>query len=64
MSLFTWQDTYSVGHQGIDGQHRKLFQYADNLHAAMEAGKGKDFSTRLSLTCLPIPSSTLPPKKS
>jgi len=42
MSLFQWNEAYSVGHQTIDSQHKMLFQYADKLHAAMLAGKGKD----------------------
>src|SRR5579864_6490115 len=42
MSLFTWKDAYSVGHPAIDGQHKRLFQFADKLHSAMESGKGRD----------------------
>lgn len=42
MSLFQWNEAYSVGDVEIDSQHRMLFQYADKLHAAMSAGKAKD----------------------
>ena len=42
MSLFQWKEDYLVGQPEIDTQHKKLFQLADQLHAAMTAGKGKD----------------------
>jgi hemerythrin-like metal-binding protein len=41
MSLFQWSETYSVGYPDIDSQHKRLFQLAEQLHAAMTAGKGK-----------------------
>jgi len=41
MSLFQWSEAYSVGHPDIDSQHKRLFQLAEQLHAAMTAGKGK-----------------------
>jgi len=41
MSLFQWNDSFSVGNSEIDGQHKKLFQLADRFHAAMAGGKGK-----------------------
>jgi len=41
MSLFQWSESYSVGHQEIDVQHKRLFQLAEELHSAMAAGKGK-----------------------
>ena len=41
MSLFQWSETYSVGYPDIDNQHKRLFQLAEQLHAAMTAGKGK-----------------------
>ena len=46
MSMFEWKPEYNVGHPGIDTQHKKLFQYADDLAAAMSAGKGKDVMAR------------------
>ncbi len=42
MSLFQWKDEYSVGHLEIDSQHKRLFQFAEELHSAMASGKGKD----------------------
>ncbi|HTS50970.1 MAG TPA: bacteriohemerythrin [Bryobacteraceae bacterium] len=41
MSLFQWDESYSVGHSEIDTQHKRLFQLAEEMHAAMAAGKGK-----------------------
>ena len=41
MSLFQWGEEFSVGYADIDSQHKRLFQLADQLHAAMTAGKGK-----------------------
>ena len=41
MSLFAWNETYSIGVTEIDAQHRRLFSLADELHSAMNAGKGK-----------------------
>ena len=40
--MFAWKDSYSIGVQEIDSQHRRLFSLADELHAAMNSGKGKD----------------------
>ena len=42
MSLFAWSDSYSVGSNEIDEQHKKLFQMADELHRAMSEGRGKE----------------------
>ena len=41
MSLFQWDESYSVGHSEIDAQHKRLFQLADDMNTAMAAGKGK-----------------------
>ena len=46
MSLFQWKDEYLVGQVEIDGQHKRLFQLADQMHAAMTAGKGKDILSK------------------
>jgi hemerythrin len=40
MSMFAWKDSYSIGVAEIDGQHRRLFRLADELHSAMNSGKG------------------------
>lgn len=40
--MFAWKDSYSIGVQEIDAQHRRLFSLADELHSAMNSGKGKE----------------------
>jgi len=42
MSLFVWNDSYSVGSAEIDEQHQKLFHIADELHRAMLERRGKE----------------------
>jgi hemerythrin len=39
--MFAWKDTYRIGVAEIDVQHRRLFSLADELHSAMNSGKGK-----------------------
>jgi len=41
MSLFEWQDSYSVGINNFDEQHKKLIDMLNNLHGAMIQNKGK-----------------------
>jgi hemerythrin len=41
MSLFEWRPEYSLGHDGIDAQHKRLFELGNELHNAMTQGKGK-----------------------
>lgn len=40
MTMFEWNDQYRLNHPVIDGQHKRLFQLAGELHGAMLAGKG------------------------
>ena len=40
MSLFTWNEKYSVHVETMDTQHKKLFELIAKLHEAMSAGKG------------------------
>lgn len=42
MSIFQWKEEFSVDHAEIDTQHKRLFQLAGDLHAAMTEGKGKE----------------------
>jgi len=42
MSLFQWDDSYSVGYTEIDNQHRRWFQLAHEVHSAAVTGKGKE----------------------
>ncbi len=37
MTLFAWQDIYSVGVEKIDAQHRNLFDIANRFHEACTA---------------------------
>ncbi len=41
MGMFTWQEKYSVRNAVIDEQHKGLFHAADELHAAMLRGAGR-----------------------
>jgi hemerythrin len=41
MGMFEWNDRYSVKVANIDGQHQNLFRIAEELHAAMLAGKAQ-----------------------
>lgn len=38
--MFEWNNSYSVGIDSIDAQHRALFGIAAELHSALTAGKG------------------------
>ena len=42
MSLFAWTDDLKVGHRGIDDDHQKLVAMVNELHDAMQAGRGND----------------------
>ncbi len=39
--MFEWKDAYSVRIDQIDGQHKKLFRLAAQLHQATAAGNSK-----------------------
>ena len=42
MEIIKWSDKYSVGHQLIDSQHKKLVLLINELHSSMKEGKGKE----------------------
>jgi hemerythrin len=42
MSLFVWNDSYSVKVRQLDLEHQKLFDIINGLYEGMKAGKGKD----------------------
>ena len=42
MSLFVWNDSYSVKVKHLDSEHQKLFDIINELYDGMKAGKGKD----------------------
>lgn len=46
MSLFQWDESYSVGYSEIDSQHKRWFQLAHELHSAVVTGKGKEMSAQ------------------
>lgn len=37
-----WKNEYSVGVERLDAQHRKLFEYFNELEAAMRKGRGRE----------------------
>lgn len=40
--IVAWSDILLVGHEGIDADHRRIFEIADRLHAGMrDAGAGR-----------------------
>jgi hemerythrin len=41
MALFQWNENLSVHVAEIDGQHRKLIEMINDLHHAMQQGKGR-----------------------
>lgn len=42
MTYLTWSDDLAVGNNFIDGDHQKLIDMVNRLHALMHEGKGKD----------------------
>ena len=47
MALLSWDSSYSVGVKTIDGQHTKLFDMLNELHAAMMSGKTQGVTGKL-----------------
>jgi hemerythrin len=44
MALLTWSEKYSVGVKALDGQHTKLIEILNNLHAAMMKGQARSIT--------------------
>ncbi|HYC41612.1 MAG TPA: bacteriohemerythrin [Noviherbaspirillum sp.] len=42
MTYLTWSNELAVGNSFIDGDHQKLIDMVNRLHALMSEGKGKD----------------------
>lgn len=42
MSFIEWDDSFSVKISKIDAQHKKLFSMINNLHDAINEGRGKE----------------------
>lgn len=47
MAYLDWKSEYSVGITSIDEQHKKLFQFINELHDAMKAGKSKEVLSKI-----------------
>jgi len=44
--LLDWENQLSVGNTTIDDQHKKLISLLNDLHAAMQQGKGKEIISK------------------
>ena len=42
MAFIEWKNTYSVGIEKIDNQHKELVGHLNDLYEALKVGKGKD----------------------
>lgn len=40
--VFVWRDEYNTGIREVDEQHKRLVKLINDLHLAMQDGKGKD----------------------
>ncbi len=47
MALLTWDSSYSVGVKTMDGQHTRLFDMLNELHAAMMKGQTDGLTGKL-----------------
>jgi len=47
MEIIKWVDTYSVGVEEIDNQHKKLIGILNELYTAMSVGKGRDMLDKI-----------------
>lgn len=45
--MLEWKSDYSVGVERLDAQHRKLFEYFNELEAAMRKGRGREVIGRV-----------------
>ena len=41
MSFYTWTDDLTVGHHGIDDQHKRIIDLINRYHDTLQAGGGK-----------------------
>ncbi len=42
MPYFEWTSEFSVNNGFIDGQHKMIFEYANNLYDSIQTGKSKE----------------------
>lgn len=47
MEIIKWVDTYSIGVEEIDEQHKKLVSILNELYSAMSVGKGREILERI-----------------
>jgi len=47
MSYFNWDDSYSVGQNTVDDQHKTLVSLINELHEAMTLGKSKQIMNKV-----------------
>lgn len=47
MALLDWKNEYSVEVQSIDKEHQKLFSMLNELHDAMQSGKGSQVAPEI-----------------
>ena len=47
MAIFKWEEKYSVKVQEMDDQHKRLFELINQLHDAMQSGKGNALLTEI-----------------
>jgi len=47
MEIIKWVDTYSVGVEEIDSQHKRIVKILNELYSAMSVGKGRDILERI-----------------
>ena len=42
MHYINWEDKYSIGHETVDNQHRRLFDFINNLQRQASEGAGRE----------------------
>jgi len=42
MAYFAWSNSLSIGNSILDEDHRRLIKLVDDLHSAMDQGKGRE----------------------
>lgn len=47
MSFINWSESFSIGIDEIDQQHRSLFALINKLYSAMKRGEGKDITEEI-----------------
>ena len=47
MALISWDNSFSVKVKNVDTQHQKLFALINELHDAMNQGKGRDAAGKI-----------------